>query len=364
MYPRQALERLHEYVPGERRAGVLKLSSNENPLGPSPRAIEQLRSSAAEAHIYPDGAARQLRERLARQLSVPADQVITGNGSDELMVYAAAAYLNPGDIAVIARHTFSVYAFATNLFDGRVITTEMPHGRHDPDAFVATLRAQPRTRLLFVCNPNNPTGTCLSRGELEHILDQTPAETLVILDEAYCEYMDPSDASDGPALIRRYPNLLVLRTFSKIYGLAGLRVGYGMAQREIIRTLNKVKLPFNTSLVAQAAAAAALDDDGFVRRSLETNLSGRGRLYGELERRGLTYYRTQANFICINVRSDARAFAEQMAANGVTIRPLTSFGLDDCIRVTIGTGQQIDAFLRALDSTLASIRRSADAPAD
>ena len=364
MRPREALDRLHEYTPGERRAGVLKLSSNENPLGPSPRAIEQLQQSAREAHIYPDGAAVELRQRLAQHLSVPADQIITGNGSDELMVYAAAAFLNPGDVAITAQHTFSVYAFATNLFDGRVVTTKMPAGRHDPDAFLRALQTQPRTRLLFLCNPNNPTGTYLNLHEIEHLLRQTPPEVLVVLDEAYCEYMDAADAPDGTRLIQRYPNLLVLRTFSKLYGLAGLRVGYGMAQRQIIRALNKVKLPFNTSLIAQAAATAALDDDQFVRRSLDTNRRGRQRLYTELDRRGLRYYRTQANFICVNVDADCRAFAETMALNGVTIRPLASFGLDSWIRITIGSDEQIDALLEALDATLVSTDRHADAVAD
>lgn len=364
---RRALDRLAEYVPGEKRPGMLKLSSNENPLGPSPLAIEQLRRSANEMHIYPDGAARALRERLSPAVGVPAEQIITGNGSDELMVYAAAAVLNPGEVALVARHTFSVYTFATNLFDGHVKSVEMTDGCHDPAAFLEAMQANPRTRLVFLCNPNNPTGTYLNTDAVTRFLDQVPSDVLVVLDEAYCEYMDAPDAPDGTTLIDHYPNLLVLRTFSKLYGLAGLRVGYGMAQPELIGSLNRVKMPFNTSIVAQAVARAALDDHEFVARSLATNRSGRARLYRELDARGVRYYRTQANFVCISVERDAKEVAEQVAQNGVTIRPLNSFGLDWWIRVTIGTDEQIDAFLAAFDSADgagAAALRTPDAAAD
>ena len=363
MVAREALSRLHEYVPGERRPGVLKLSSNENPLGSAPSAVAAIQSIAATVSIYPDGGAGRLRAALAARHGVKPSQVITGNGSDEIMVMAAASVLNPGEVTVTAEHTFSVYGFATNLFDGRVIPTSMTEGRHDVDRFLSAVAAEPATRLLFFCNPNNPTGTGVSESELIRLLDGTPPHVLVVLDEAYCEYMDAPDAPDGTRLVDRYPNLLVLRTFSKIYGLAGLRVGYGIAQEPVIALLEKTRMPFNTNLVAQEAALAALDDEEFVERSLRINRAGRERLCHEMDARGYRYYPTQANFLCVHVDQPAKPFCERVASNGVTIRPLTSFGLPDWIRVTIGTDEQIDRFLIAFDAAASELPRRAHATA-
>ena len=363
MVSREALSRLHEYVPGERRPGVLKLSSNENPLGSAPSAVAAIQSLATTVSIYPDGGATRLRAALAERHGVTQQQVITGNGSDEIMVMAAAAVVNPGDVAVTAEHTFSVYGFATNLFDGRVVSTPMTDGRHNVDHFLSAVAAEPSARVVFFCNPNNPTGTYVSESEILRLLDGVPPHVLVVLDEAYCEYMDAPDAPDGARLVDRYPNLLVLRTFSKIYGLAGLRVGYGIAQEPIISLLEKTRMPFNTNLVAQEAALAALDDEKFVERSLRINRAGRERLGHEMDARGYRYYPTQANFLCIHVDQASKPFCERVAANGVTIRPLTSFGLPDWIRVTIGTDEQIDRFLIAFDAAASELPRRAHATA-
>ena len=354
MVARDALSRLHEYVPGERRPGVLKLSSNVNPLGTSPAAISAIRTAAATVAIYPDGGATRLRAALAAHLGVAPRQVITGNGSDEIMVMAAAAFLNPGEIAITAEHTFAVYGFATSLFDGRVITTRMTDGCHNVDRF---LSAETNARLLFFCNPNNPTGTAVPETEITRLLDSVPSDVLVVLDEAYGEYMDAPGSANGARLVERYPNLLVLRTFSKIYGLAGLRVGYGIAQVPVIAQLEKTRMPFNTNLIAQEAALAALDDREFVEESLRINRLGRGRLCREMDARGFAYYPTQANFLCIEVGAAAKPFCERVAAAGVTVRPLSSFGLPEWIRVTIGTDDQIDRFLAAFDAAASTLPR-------
>ena len=354
MKVRSAVTRLEPYIPGELKAGAVKLASNENPFGPSPLAIEAITRDAATVHLYPDQHANRLRQKLSSALGVPADQFIIGDGSDEIMAMITGTYLEPGDNVITATNTFSTYTYATLLFSGEMRTVPLADGRFDLPAIAAAIDG--RTRVAFICNPNNPTGTYITEAELRHFLDQVPGTVVVVLDEAYVEFATATDFPDSLALLCEYPNLMVLRTFSKIYGLAGLRVGYGLGTASMIADLNRVKQPFNVGLLSQIAAAAALDDTAFVARSLANNHAGKESLYQALDELGLRYYRTQANFVCIETNRDAKALFRRISELGVTIRPLATFGLPTAIRVTIGTPEQLSLFIRCFRQALSESR--------
>ena len=336
--PRDALESLGRYHPGRESPHTVKLSSNENPLGSSPRALEAVHGALDGLARYPDGAAQRLRGALAERFGLGSEQVLVGNGSDELMMLAAAAFIDPGMNAVIGEHTFSQYEFVTRVFGGEVRVAAMPDGSFDLEAM--RQRVDAHTRLLFLCNPNNPTGRYIPERELTGLLAHLPAYVLVVLDEAYAEYAEAADFPRAVALLERFPNLLVLRTYSKIYGLAGLRIGYGLARPEVIDALARVKQPFTVGNLAQAGALAALDDEEFVKRSLENNRSGKRYLYKELQRLGLAFYPTEANFLCVQLTGSAEIAFEVLQHHGVTVRTLGSFGMPHALRITIGTAEQ------------------------
>ncbi|TVR67578.1 MAG: histidinol-phosphate transaminase [Spirochaetaceae bacterium] len=346
MKRRAALERMTPYHAGERRPGAVKLSSNENPRGCSPAAARAAIAAMEEAHIYPDGAARDLKALLAEETGMKPEEIILGNGSDEVLTFIAAAYINPGDRTLVGEHTFSQYRFATNLMDGIVETVPMPDLRMDPDRFLE--RISENVRALFLCSPNNPTGLAISGNELEHLLRKVPRETLVVMDHAYIDYQDDPAACDARQYIREYPNLVVLRTFSKIYGLAALRIGFGLAVPERIAEMERVRSPFNVSTIAQHAAMAALKDEPFVTSTLEDNRTGKARMIALFQELGLPHIPSQANFLTIAVPTDAREFAREIANKGITVRPLNSFGLPQHIRITIGTPDQIELLEAAM----------------
>jgi histidinol-phosphate aminotransferase len=343
---------MEPYTAGKKLPGTLKLSSNENPLGASPKAVEAARGAVEDSYRYPDKSIGELRLALANHLGVEQDRIIVGNGSDELMVFAAGAFISPGSEAITAKHTFSQYAFATRLYDGTVIETEMPGLRFNPNGMLASLSE--RTRIIYVCNPNNPTGTYLSHEELERFLRAVPNEVLVFLDEAYADYADAPDFPRSLELVRRHRNLVVSRTFSKIYGIAGLRVGYAVGDPAVIASLEKVRQPFNVNLVGQVAARAALEDVEFLNASREMTRNGKGQLYRELGKRGVEVLESQANFLYIPTPEESERFVERIADGGVTVRPLASFGLPNAIRVTIGTEEQNRLFLQAFEAALAA----------
>lgn len=347
---RPEIAALKPYVPGKLEPGKLKLASNENPLGASPRALEALRLAGQSVQLYPEDNAPQLVHALARRHQLEPAWLVAGNGSDEVLQMAAAAFLRPGDEALVAEHTFSVYTAVSLLFGARIKTVPMVDGANDLDAFAAAVG--PRTRVVFICSPNNPTGTIVDGDALARFMAALPPQVLVVLDEAYAEFADAPNFQDSRALIRRHANLLVTRTFSKLYGLAGLRVGYGMAQPELAASLQRVRPPFNVNLLAAAAAAAALEDHDFVKRSLETNRAGRRQLEAGIAALGLRFLPTQSNFICIETGRDSLAMYDAICAGGVTIRPLKSFGLPGSIRVTVGTETQNNVFLSALEAAL------------
>ncbi|MFW5689743.1 MAG: histidinol-phosphate transaminase, partial [Spirochaetota bacterium] len=299
MKTRAFLNDLEPYVPGTRIKDGIKLSSNENALGPSPLALEAIPRITGDIHRYPDGAMRTLREAIAARWGVSDEMVICGNGSDEIMVMIAGALIEPGTNAVTGAHTFSQYAFATRIFGGEVRTSAMPDGRFDLESILEQTDAQ--TRVVWLCSPNNPTGAILTHRELEGFLERLSPEVLVVIDEAYGEYAEADEYHDSIALIGRFPNLIRLRTFSKIYGLAALRVGYGIARPEVITAVGHLRQPFNVGTVAQSAATAALGDEAFVRRSLENNRVEKRRLCEVLDRIGTPYLASEANFVCADV---------------------------------------------------------------
>ena len=275
------IQSLSPYVPGkpidelERELGIakaIKLASNENPLGPSPKAVAALKDMAAGLHRYPDGGAHRLRRVLAERLKVGMDQVILGNGSDEILGLLARTFLAPGDEAVMADHTFVIYKMEVTAAHGKPVIVPLKQWHHDLPAMAEAIT--PRTKLVFVCNPNNPTGTMVPAGDIDAFMARVPSDVVVVFDEAYYEYVRDPQYPDSLAYVKQGRNAIVLRTFSKIYGLAGLRIGYGVSTPEIVNYLNRLRPPFNANSMAQQAALAALDDDEHLRNSRTVNEKG------------------------------------------------------------------------------------------
>lgn len=330
--------------------GIIKLASNENPLGPSPKALAALRRAINSVHFYPEKKAPQLRQAIAKKLGISTNNIIIGNGSDEVMQFCAAATIAPGDEVIIADCTFSVYELVTRMFCGTPIFVPLSDYTFDLEAILE--RITPQTKLIFIANPNSPTGTIIKKQPLEQFLNKIPAHVLVVLDEAYAEYVEAKDYPAGLDYLNTSANIVILRTFSKIYGLAGLRIGYGIARPDIITQLNAVRLPFNCNRIAQVSAAAALSDSSFVKKSLANNRAGKKFLYQELDQLGLKYLKTEANFIAIFLTVAADVLASRMLEYGVIVRPLTSFGLTHAIRVTIGTPAENRRFIKVLKKAL------------
>ncbi|MBU0687050.1 MAG: histidinol-phosphate transaminase [Candidatus Margulisbacteria bacterium] len=349
---RPSLEEIKPYVPGKNPdvETVIKLASNENPLGPSKKAMSAIRAGLKKINIYPDQHALLLKDALSRKLGVSPAHIIVGNGSDEIMQFVTAAFLNAREQVITSKHTFSTYEFVTRVFDGEPLFAETRDRAHSLDEISGAVTLT--TKLIFLCNPNNPTGTIFTHKQLVKFLNQLPKGVIVVLDEAYREYVESKDFPDSLALIKEGRDIIVLRTFSKIYGLAALRVGYGIARPEIIKYLNLVKLPFNVNGLAQIAGAAALKDTAHVKRSIKNNKAGKKYLYKELDALGLDYKKTEANFIFVSLKQNADEMFLNLMRKGVIIRPLTSFGLPQAIRVTVGTPAQNKKFVEALKKVL------------
>jgi len=333
---------------------VIKLASNENPLGPSPKALAALRRHAREAHRYPDGNVYYLRQTLSRHLSVAPEQLMFGNGSDELIIWLALTYLSPRGSIIVSQYSFVRYQMAAQLVGARWKTIPLIEWRHDLRAMARAV--SPQTQMIFLANPENPVGAMVGREEFERFLKAVPRRVLIVLDQAYFEYVRDKDYFNGIDYIARHPNLVVLRTFSKVHGLAGLRIGYGVAHPQIVADVDRVRPPFNVNRLAQEAAAAAIEDADFVRKSVETNEAGRRYLYGEFERLGLTYVPSQTNFVLVRVGReglDGSAVAQEMMRRGVIVRPMAGFGLRDYVRISIG----LPAENRLAMKTLATVLR-------
>jgi len=352
--PPDYITAMQPYVPGkpieelERELGIansIKLASNENPLGPSPEALKAIKDSFSDLNRYPDGAGYYLKNALSERLSISPDELILGNGSNELLDIAARTYLQAGDEAVMASPSFVVYAMAVQSVGGKTIQAPLKDYRHDLEAMAAAIT--PKTKMVFIANPNNPTGTINTNDEFDVLMEKITDDMLVIVDEAYYEYVSAPDYADSMKHFRAGRNILILRTFSKIYGLAGLRIGYGMAKKEILTDMNRLREPFNTNSLAQKAALAALRDTEHVTNSRKINDAGREYLYQQLSSLGISYVPTEANFIYIQIK-DSLAVNNSLMKKGVIIRPMGP----KAMRVTIGLPEENKRFIEALKEVI------------
>ena len=364
--PRGVLRNLASYVPGKsiaevkRELGlsrVVKLASNENPLGSSPRARTAYRRAAASLALYPEGTSPLLREALERFHRVPPGSVIIGNGSDEIIRLLCETFLGPDDEAVLSQYGFLRFRQQAALMGARLREVPMSHWTHDLQAMARA--AGPATKIIFVANPNNPTGTHNTAREVEEFVRAVPPHALLVFDEAYESYarVFPSYPDSLPALVTKNPNCVVLRTFSKAHGLAALRVGYGVARPEVIGWLDRARMPFNVSLPAQEACIAALGDKGFVRKSVGLVNRERGPLAAALRGRGFAVEEPSANFLFARSPLHGAELFSKLLRQGVIVRPLGEYGLEDHVRITVGAASQNKALVRAIDNVLAETRR-------
>jgi histidinol-phosphate aminotransferase len=326
--------------------GIVKLASNENPLGASPKALAAAHAALDEIGLYPDGNGFALKDALVKRYGVAHDQVVLGNGSNDLLELAARAFLTVGDKVVYADHAFAVYALATQAVGATGISVAAKKFGHDLDAMRAAAVEQ-GAKIIFIANPNNPTGTFLSGDALLAVLRALPANILVVLDEAYNEYLPEECRYDSVAWLKEFPNLIISRTFSKAYGLASLRVGYALGDSQVVDMMNRVRQPFNVNSVAQAAAVAALQDTDFVRQIFALNRRGMAQIVDELNKMGLEYIPSFGNFISFKI-DDAMKVYRRLLELGVIVRPIANYDMPGWLRVSIGLETENDKFLSAL----------------
>ena len=335
---------------GLEESGIVKLASNENPLGVSPKAAQAMRAVFDGLARYPDGNGFELKRALSRRFGVPMDGIVLGNGSNDVLELAARSFLAPGLSAVYSRHAFAVYPLVVQAIGAQGIVVPAREFGHDLGAMARAVR--PDTRIVFVANPNNPTGTFIGGPELEAFIAGLPQQVLVVLDEAYNEYLEPQYRYDGIGWLKKYPNLMITRTFSKVYGLAGLRVGYALAAPGVADLMNRVRQPFNVNSLSLAAAAAALDDAAFMRESYELNRRGMAQLVAGLGQQGLDHIPSYGNFVTFKVPGAAAIFKKLLHA-GVIVRPIASYEMPDYLRVSVGLESENARFLDALRQALA-----------
>lgn len=333
-------------------SSIIKLASNENPLGPSPLAIEAMKAALDRAHFYPDGGGYALRGAIAEKLNLARENVILGNGSNEIIEFIGHAFLKPGDEVITAGHAFAVYGLMAQLFGAKTVEVPDPGFVHDLPAMLAAITS--KTRQLFIANPNNPTGTMVEQAEIDDFMSKVPEHVLVIFDEAYFEFLD--QAPDVLRYVREGRNVSVMRTFSKIQGLAALRIGYGLAPAHLAGVLQKTRQPFNANGIAQAGALAGLADEEHMRRTRELTHAGRALLEEGFARLGLEYVPSAANFVLVRVGDGDRVF-QALLRLGIIVRAMRSYKLPEWIRVSVGTMDQNRRFLEALPPVLADAGR-------
>ncbi len=356
--------KLKPYKPGkpieelEREYGItdsIKLASNENPLGPPASALEAMEKALKNSHRYPDGSAFHLTRKLADMNGVTPSNIDLGNGSDDIIGLLTRAYLAPGDEALMTLPSFLMYEIMVNSAGAVSVFVPLADGSKsfaiDLDAMVEKITD--RTRMIFLTNPNNPTGAIIRKREFELFLKKVPANVITVLDEAYIEFAADPECMKGRDYLDGDKPVVVLRTFSKAYGLAGLRVGYGIMAEDIAMALHKVRMPFNVNSLAQVGALAALSDAAYLAKSLDVIHKGLDYLYGELDRMGLTYYRTQSNFFLIDVKRPADQVFESLLREGVIVRSMTSYGYPEFIRLTVGLSSENERFIKALSKVMA-----------
>ena len=352
------IQGLPAYVPGkpieeveqDLKIHAVKLASNENPLGPSPKAMDAARRALGEANWYPDGGSKRLREVLASRYGVRAEEIFVGLGSSEIIDLASRVLLRPGLEGITSEGSFALFSIAIRASGGKLIQTTMRNFTFDLDAIARAVTA--RTRIIYIANPNNPTGTAFGNAQFAAFLKKVPGDVLIVLDEAYKEYAERSDLPNALEHFKQYNNILTLRTFSKVYGLAGLRIGYGIGHPTLVAEMNKLRTPFNVTSVGQAAALAALDDREHVQRSTEMNRGGRKRLYDELHRLGLNSVPSETNFLFIQIGPHAKAFADDLLREGVIVRPLAWMGFPEAVRISVGNPDENSKLLAAISRVL------------
>jgi histidinol-phosphate aminotransferase len=351
---------LPAYIPGrpieeverELKIHAIKLASNENPIGPSPKAVEAVRNAVAESNRYPDGGTHLLRAKLARHHGVALDQILMGLGSSEIIDLTARILLGRGKTGVTSHGSYAPFSLAIRASGAELVRVPQQDFAFDLRAIADAVAAHRETRVVYLANPNNPTGTAFGAAELQEFLRRVPADVLVVLDEAYIHYADRPDMPDSVQLFRAHKNLLVMRTFSKVYGLAGLRVGYGIGDTPVLDAMNKLRTPFNLTGVSQAAAIAALDDAEHVSRSIKENAAERARLTKGLTELGLRPVRSHANFIFINIGPEAQELYNELLHEGVIVRPLGWMGMPEAMRVSIGVAEENDKLLAVMGRLL------------
>jgi histidinol-phosphate aminotransferase len=348
------IQGLPAYVPGkpvdeveqELKIHAVKLASNENPLGPSPKAMEAAKQALGDVNWYPDGGSTRLRQVLANRSNVRPEEVFVGLGSSEIIDLASRVLLRPGLDGITSQGSFTLFAIAIRASGGKLIQTPMKKYSFDLDAIAAAVT--PETRVIYIANPNNPTGTAFGAEEFSGFMKKVPGDVLVVMDEAYREYAERADLPNALNWFREYNNILTLRTFSKVYGLAGLRIGYGIGHPTLVAEMNKLRTPFNVTSIGQAAALAALDDAEHVRRSVETNQTERHRLFDELTKMNLSPVPSETNFLFLPLGPFAKALCDELLIHGVIVRPMGWMGFPEAIRVSVGSPAENTKLLAAL----------------
>jgi len=358
--PRDFIKKISPYKPGrpieevarelKLKGKIIKLASNENPLGTSPLAVAAVRKALKEAYLYPDDNCFYLKKKLASRLRVTPEMIFVGNGSVEILPLVALAYLGPEDTAVASASAFIWFKIAVHIAAGRLVEVPMKDYTHD---LAAMRRAvTDKTRLLYIANPNNPTGTMVTRDEVEELSRTIPDDVLVVMDEAYYEYIDDPRFPDSFKYLREGKNILILRTFSKIYGLAGVRLGYGVAAPETIASLAKLRVSFNVNRLSQVAGMAALDDKAHVKKGKAVNDAGKKYLYDAYRKLGLFYLPTYANFVFVDFGRDSQDVFKALQRKGVITRTIREYGFPNALRITIGTREQNRRLVKALEEIL------------
>lgn len=337
----------------ERELGIrdiIKLASNENPLGPSPKVVDAIQGALSDLTRYPDSNGYQLKQTLSDYFGISSDRLTLGNGSNDLLELIARTFLNDKNEAIFSEYAFIVYPLVTRATGAQGIVVPAKHYGHDLQAIAAALTD--RTRVIFLANPNNPTGTCFSADAFAAFMQQIPSSVIVVLDEAYTEFAEHSQIPNGLKILADYPNLIVTRTFSKAYGLAALRIGFAAANPDITNLLNRVRQPFNVSSLGQLAAIAALNDEHYLQKTVMLNSQGYAQLTQGLDNLNLSYIPSAANFITLNCKTDAQPIYTALLHQGVIVRPLAVYGLPDHLRVSIGTQSENHQFLAALEKVM------------
>jgi len=352
---RKGILDLKPYIPGKpieevkRELGlkeVIKLASNETSVGPSPLAIEAIKKEIKNINLYPEGSSRLLREKLAHRLSIDKEMIIIGNGEDDIIDLIGMTFINDGDEVISGEITFPAYETAAKIMGGKIISVKLKDFRFDLEKIAQ--RINEKTKIVFLCNPNNPTGTIVDKEAVDKFIKQVPEDVIVVFDEAYYDYVEDQGYPNSLSYVLEEKNVIILRTFSKIAGIAGVRVGYGIAKHELIGYLNRVVNPFTTNRLAQVAALASLDDEEHRKKVLRSNQEGKKYLYRELKEIDLFYLPTEANFIFIDLKENSEVIFEKLLRKGVIIRPGETWGCPNFIRVTIGTAYENKKFIQAL----------------